>query len=536
MMVFANHDNTKSYSLEQANVLIADNSENIETGVAGSYFSSLEWLTGKDAPEKPLFRSNTLTTDYSSSQNDVFSDEPVNSSVKRSKHFLTWHVVIVILGSVSFLVAFGIGFSTGRAQNIPRGHTEPVEVSTPTTSPATGPNENNAFSPTEPQQNDSTNNGDNSLDNPGSNVTSGTEDFNKSPIDSVTVGVYYYPWYINDDFNGREYIRRELEPPQYPVLGEYNLQDSDAISQHLKWTSGANINLWVTSWSGPYSATDLVTRNGILVNKELGDTKIALFYETYSQIPKDTTNIDVVYGDIAYAARTYFDHPNYLKIDGRPVLFVYVARALSRKGILDDVVNDMKRAARDNGGHSIYIVGDHAFGKPPTEYYPPFDLIDAATNYDVYGSMDKPRYAGEEGVEKYKLQQMGWRDTALRQGCGFIPSISPGYNDRGVRLGANHPAMSRRITDDAPVGSLFKAQLSNALNLLDENAANILMINSFNEWHEDTQIEPVVDVGVTTKPFELTQNLEYTAYGELFLDLVREGTTLYEEALSKKGT
>lgn len=85
--------------------------------------------------------------------------------------------------------------------------------------------------------------------------------------------------YINDDFNGREYIRRELEPPQYPVLGEYNLQDSDAISQHLKWTSGANINLWVTSWSGPYSATDLVTRNGILVNKELGDTKIALFYE-----------------------------------------------------------------------------------------------------------------------------------------------------------------------------------------------------------------------------------------------------------------
>jgi len=479
-------------------------------------------------------------------------------------------------------VAFGVGFASGRAENHPRGQSEPSGISSPTYSQPRGPNdeavsldkekppnetgENNVVDMQPPtfsepnetgenniidlQPNDSGNHGDSFLDtteskppseednfsdnDPESHIISGSDDFDKSPIDGVTVGVYYYPWYINDDFNGREYIRRELEPPQYPVLGEYNLHDPNIISQHLKWTSGANINLWVTSWSGPYSATDLVTRNRILVNEELGDTKIALFYETYSQIPKESMNIDAVYGDIAYAAKRYFDHPNYLRIDGRPVLFVYVARALSRNGILDDVVSDMKRAALDNGGHDLYVVGDHAFGKPPTEYYPPFDLIDAATNYDVYGSMDRPRYAGEDGVEKYKIQQASWRGTALKQGCGFIPSISPGYNDRGVRLGANHPAMSRRITDDAPVGSLFKAQLSNALDLLDESAANILMINSFNEWHEDTQIEPVVDVGVANAPSELTQNLEYTAYGELFLDLVREATELRKEALVRE--
>ena len=62
------------------------------------------------------------------------------------------------------------------------------------------------------------------------------------------------------------------------------------------------------------------------------------------------------------------------------------------------------------------------------------------------------------------------------------------------------------------------------------------MINSWNEWHEDTQIEPVIALGDLTisssEPLNLTcygrnciQSLEYEAYGELYLDILREATS-----------
>lgn len=49
------------------------------------------------------------------------------------------------------------------------------------------------------------------------------------------------------------------------------------------------------------------------------------------------------------------------------------------------------------------------------------------------------------------------------------------------------------------------------------------MVNSFNEWHEDTQIEPAR--GETTDlPEDITHGIEYHGYGELYLDILREET------------
>jgi hypothetical protein len=50
--------------------------------------------------------------------------------------------------------------------------------------------------------------------------------------------------------------------------------------------------------------------------------------------------------------------------------------------------------------------------------------------------------------------------------------------------------LSRRLTENDKEGSLFGALLQNAMTLVDPNV-NILMITSFNEYHEDSQIEPV---------------------------------------------
>jgi glycoprotein endo-alpha-1,2-mannosidase len=344
------------------------------------------------------------------------------------------------------------------------------------------------------------------------------------PPSNITVGAYYYPWHGSDFHGGQGYLRREIN--QLPLLGEYNDTDPKIIAKHLSWSRYANIRLWVTSWWGFNRIEDSTTKNLILKHRDLGDHQVALLYETNGRI-RESSNFSTanVEEDIEYICKTYFDHPNYYRIDDRPVLFVYLTRKLEAIGNIEEVILLMRSVA-EFWGHNIYLVGDHVFGSPPSttdETYLPFLYLDALTNYDVYGSMLATGYAGSDTVEAYYKKQRGWRGEAHLKKCGFIPTVSPGYNDRGVRLDADHAPLSRKLSAKSPEGSLLKASLKLARYLVDETVDNLLMVNSFNEWHEDTQIEPVIGAA-STSPYNYTMGVEYVGYGELYLDILRQGT------------
>lgn len=159
-------------------------------------------------------------------------------------------------------------------------------------------------------------------------------EFSPSNPPPRTVAVYYYPWY-DMEFHGDKYIRGELDPPQYPMLGEYSNCDPAIIKQHLEWSREANVDLWVSSWWGPGSGTDTTTKNVIMNHPDMKEMKFCLFYEAMGRIDVDTFNTRNVYGDILYAAKTYFSDGNYYKINNRPVIFMYLTRVLQRQGILE---------------------------------------------------------------------------------------------------------------------------------------------------------------------------------------------------------
>jgi glycoprotein endo-alpha-1,2-mannosidase len=64
------------------------------------------------------------------------------------------------------------------------------------------------------------------------------------------------------------------------------------------------------------------------------------------------------------------------------------------------------------------------------------------------------------------------------------------------------------------------------LKLTDPGIRNLFMINSWNEWHEDTQIEPVVVAPPTNKDVSgtdvYTWGLEYEGYGMRYLDILKK--------------
>jgi len=199
-------------------------------------------------------------------------------------------------------------------------------------------------------------------------------------------------------------------------------------------------------------------------------------------------------------------------------------------GILDSTVTIMRTAASD-AGYQLYIIGDQDFGYPPA-YSTAVGLLDAITNYDVYGSMGTSGYATHASVDAYYAAQAGWKSLAQSLNVGFIPGTTPEFNDTGVRTG--HSPLSRRIAPADSSGSLFRTMFLGAKALVDSTVGNIIMVTSWNEWHEDTQIEPVSLAPVTSQDNSLsghdyTRGLSYEGYSTLYLDILREVTTSVQQ-------
>eukprot|EP00980_Cylindrotheca_fusiformis_P000115 scaffold21_cov107-Cylindrotheca_fusiformis.AAC.9 len=352
----------------------------------------------------------------------------------------------------------------------------------------------------------------------------------------LTMGVYYYPWHADDFHRGYGYIRKSLSPPQQPMLGEYDDRDPAVVWQHLQWSRQANIRLWVTSWWGPGSREDNTIRNTILPHDGLQDHQIALFYETDNRIKSqsDDNKLGNIQSDIEHMCTHYFQHPNYYRIDDKPVLFIYLTRVLSRDGLLTDVAELMRSTAASACNVDLYLIGDQVFGKSTNKDFwnddlvRPFVDLDGVTNYDIYGSVSdvvgrKGGSVTEEEVEYYYgREQKLWSIVANAFGCRYIPAISPGYNDVTVRSG--NPPLSRSLQGQEE-GSLLRTALREAIPLTDDKTQRLLMINSFNEWHEDTQLEPVrVVQNPTDQPYTITNGISYTGYGDLYLEILRQGS------------
>eukprot|EP00934_Nitzschia_sp_Nitz4_P002007 Nitzschia sp. Nitz4//scaffold27_size158506//100647//103643//NITZ4_002610-RA/size158506-snap-gene-0.202-mRNA-1//1//CDS//3329545518//2007//frame0 len=352
-----------------------------------------------------------------------------------------------------------------------------------------------------------------------------------NPPDNITLGAYYYPWwYKHFQVSNEGYLRRELYPRQEIRLGRYDDTQASVIQQHLAWSEQANIKVWVSSWWGPRSSTDSFLRHLAFTDKvELGDHKIAILYETTGRIKQDENGTYMynknVADDFAYICQQqqYFSHPNYYRINGRPVVAIYLTRLLDKHEVLDDVVGII-RSKCDH--YDVYIIGDQVWGMPPTES---LDHLDAVTNYDMYGNMKKPRYAGQDRVDAYFAKAKKWKEYAAEHNASFIPGCSPGYNDRGVRLDKNNTALSRRLDENQEEGTLLAAQLLQSIPLVDPGADYLLLVNSFNEWHEDTQVEPC-DGPTTSEPYTYTQGLDYTGYGTLYLDILATYTLKEDSA------
>jgi len=297
-------------------------------------------------------------------------------------------------------------------------------------------------------------------------------------LSPLTVGAYYYPWY--DEAQWR------LGHVERAALGEYSSRDDSVIAAHYGWARRYGVDVFICSWWGPLGYDDLTIREHLLPAPARGPTRIALLYEspfrlglTENRIVFGAREREILLSDFDYLAETYFRHPAYYRVQGRPVVVLYVSRIF--RGEYGEAIRDLRRHVRERHGLELYLVGDEVdWDIGPARGR--IRLYDAITGYTMY-SRTQPQSGFLALVEK---RFRAFRRIAREERVAFVPGVLPGFNDRGVRPEEEHYVLSEP--------RLFERSLALAGRYVDPKLG-LMTVTSWNEWHEDTQIEPSADRG-----------------------------------------
>jgi hypothetical protein len=128
---------------------------------------------------------------------------------------------------------------------------------------------------------------------------------------------FYYPWFP-EAWNQQSIYPYTNYTPQ---LGYYSNADQNIVKQHIAMMQYAHIDAAIASWWGQGSQTD--TKIAGLLNASAGTNfRWALYYENEST---GDPSVSQIHSDLVYIHDHYGTNANFLRVNGKFVVFVYAA-------------------------------------------------------------------------------------------------------------------------------------------------------------------------------------------------------------------
>lgn len=300
---------------------------------------------------------------------------------------------------------------------------------------------------------------------------------------------FYYPWYGNPQSSEGSGILTHWENVEYssigsstyyPLLGPYDSQDENVIDAHIKMAKASGIDGFICSWWGIGTFEDNAFKKILNVaNKE--NFNVTIYYESVRDITKDQ-----IINELSYVISSYSNEPSFLKISGKPVIFVYAVSAYNRNpNFWKEVITKVKEKTKID----VIFIAD-SFDMSYSNVFDGFHTynpiwISKSSFSDIYSNEAKVVRANE------KL----WAAT-----------VCPGYDDRKIRKPGTY--VSRE--DGAYYNLTWSASI--------KSNPDVILICTFNEWHEGTNIEPSREFGfkylqLTKYWVEKYKNISLAQYG-----------------------
>ncbi len=314
-------------------------------------------------------------------------------------------------------------------------------------------------------------------------------------------GTFYYPWYGNSPWRhwndlghsppttwASMYLPDDGSNVYNPSAELYSSTSTITVNRHLSWMNDARFDFALVSWWGQGSYEDAALRLMLTQDSQNSSStvKLAVYYEqegtsdpTVSQLVSDLTYL---YDNRANST-AYFTVSNGTR--SFPVVFVYAGAT--------DAATYVSRWSQARS--QMYAIGK-----------PVYIALKVFTGYGSYATMvdDWYQYAP---TKSYELQ------------TGYSAFASPGYwefPELAVSRGHCSSPCSGGYVGLARNATQFQSAIA-TMNSLSPAQAQFLLVETFNEFHEGSQIEPAFLINHVETGFSQA----VPSYSFSFIDIVK---------------
>ena len=266
----------------------------------------------------------------------------------------------------------------------------------------------------------------------------------------------------------------EIASVFWPLAGLYDSDDAEIVRWHIRLAKAAGIDAFLVDWWGPGTwervprLTEAAFEKVILPIAREENFKVALLDEPVNFMSIATSKVWVA----DYLAK-YKDDPSYLKIDGKPVYYIY--QVPFNPGTNPAKFAELREHVEAKVGPVYWIfeainntndnfrIPDQWLKTPGVDsfsFYGTFSIFKAHTYEQI-----APRYA--------KVTRQ-----AHESGRKMCLPVHPGHDN--LQSASNRYELPRRDGQT----------LKDFLRAATDAGADYVMVTSFNEWPESTVIEP----------------------------------------------
>ncbi len=302
--------------------------------------------------------------------------------------------------------------------------------------------------------------------------------------------------------------------PFEPALGHtYDSADPKVIRQQIDWAADYGVDAFSLEWTTPRgigtsgSLEDNID-DAFLKAPNLARIRWCIFYDTVLRMTQDpAVNADVSNGinfddprvynafasDFDHFATKYFAQPQYLKVHGRPVMYIYAA--WNFHGNYAGAIHEARAKALARG-YDAFIVGDVIRAdRFDRQLASQFDANSTFTflipGLPMYADVGQAAVGIDRLFQSWRQKIQGLKVAGRQETVNFEPAWAPQFDnrlfepDRQIYV----PALSRD-----QVVAMARAALNNA-EPVGSPQQKLIWENTWNNWAEATTIEPTADQG-----------------------------------------